>query len=239
MEILARGTLVNQTTKCEEPFLVRTLTKQHLSQVLQVQQQVTWHLEVKESLQPLTVEEFEHVFSDGGLMIGAFVGEQLIAFRVLLFPRDHPENLGRDLGLSLEEQEKVVHQELSCVLPQYRGNRLQNQLAQLIMKKFQEQKLPYRYLCCTVFPTNVPSVKDKFKQEMLIVKITEKYSGKRRYIFLKDLEQHRLLDLQTVIAVVMTDYEQQKALLTTGYYGFDTKEENGERKILFAKGGAL
>ncbi|MFC0561333.1 GNAT family N-acetyltransferase [Halalkalibacter alkalisediminis] len=235
MEILYQGTLLNQATHSYEDVQVQTLNDQHRSQILQVQQHVVEHLQVKESLQSLTLEEFEHVFNEGGLMIGAFVGEQLIAFRALLFPGDDPENLGRDLGLSVAKQQKVVHQELTCVLPDYRGNGLQNQLAQLIMKKFSKLQLPYRYLCCTVFPTNVPSVKDKFKQAMLIAKIKEKYSGKMRYIFFKDLEQSALLDRKTIKAVPIADYEQQKVLLQEGFYGFDTEEENGETTILFAK----
>ncbi|MGO4889702.1 GNAT family N-acetyltransferase [Anaerobacillus sp. MEB173] len=235
MDILYKGTLVCQTNHKYENFQVSKLNHSHITQVMQVQSNVLEHVQVKESLQPLTGEEFDYIFNGGGLIIGVFVERHLIAFRALLFPGNHIENLGRDLGLTKEEQMKVVHQEISCVLPEYRGNGLQKQLASLIMKEFNQLQHDYRYLCCTVFPTNFPSLIDKFTQEMLIAKITEKYSGRMRYVLFKDLERKRKLDENTIIAIPINDYERQKKLLKLGFYGFGLKEENGETVVLFGE----
>lgn len=92
------------------------------------------------------------------------------------------------MNLTKEEQLKVIHLEITCVLPEYRGNGLQKKLGNLIMKEFIETSNDYRYLCCTVSPTNFPSLKDKLVQGILIAKLKEKYSGRIRYILLKDLQ---------------------------------------------------
>ncbi|WP_375540525.1 hypothetical protein [Peribacillus simplex] len=56
-------------------------------------------------------------------MIGAFVCEELIAFafRALLAPLIDEEHLGRDFGSIENELSEVIYQEISNVLPAYRG----------------------------------------------------------------------------------------------------------------------
>ena len=40
----------------------------------------------------------------------------------------------------------------------------------------------YDYVCCTVAPFNIPSLKDKFSQGMEIAALKEKYGGSMRYV---------------------------------------------------------
>ncbi|MBB5174031.1 GNAT family N-acetyltransferase [Texcoconibacillus texcoconensis] len=235
MAVLTEGSLFCEEKKQYERFHVSKLGPGHDLQVLEVQSRVLADLQVKDSLQPLTEAEVETILNGKGLMIGVYVDGALIAFRALFFPGEHTENLGRDLDLSKEEQEKVVHQEITCVLPEYRGHGLQKKLGRLIMDELKRMAPRYRYVCCTVFPTNIASLKDKFSQSLLIAKVKEKYAGRIRYVLYQDLQRVRKLDEETISSAAITDYEQQKHLLEEGYYGFDLKHENNEQMILFAK----
>lgn len=235
MEKIYEGTLVCQTNGIRESFQVKKLNQRQISEILLIQSIILKNEQVKESLEPLTVEEIQHIFNGGGHIIGVFVKNCLIAFRGLFYPGDHIENLGSDLNLTKEEQLKVIHLEITCVLPEYRGNGLQKKLGNLMMKEFIETSNDYRYLCCTVSPTNFPSLKDKLAQGILIAKLKEKYRGRIRYILLKDLQSQMEIIENTIISVSSNDLEQQKTLLENGYFGFNIIRNNQEMKVLFGK----
>lgn len=235
MDVIYEGMLLNQATQHKERFKVIKLNSEHLPAVLDVQHQVFDNLKSKKTLQPLTLDEFSHITSGMGMLIGVFVEKKLIAYRALLCPGDHVENLGRDLNLTKEDQMKVVHQEISCVLSDYRGNALQKQMGQLIMSEFEKVNYQYRYLCTTVHPNNLPSLTDKFSQGMFIRQLKEKYEGTIRYILFKDLKANIALDLTTIIAIVNEDIERQQKVLNQGYYGFEVVEQANETFIRFAK----
>ncbi|UOQ92274.1 GNAT family N-acetyltransferase [Halobacillus shinanisalinarum] len=235
MDVLYQGEVTNRANGMQEDFQVSRLESEHLSDISQVQDTVFEQLQVKESLQALTQEELTQLFYGKGLVLGVFVQEQLIAFRALLYPGDDEENLGRDLGLSKTEQMKVVHQEITCILPEYRGNGLQKKLAKWIMTEFNRTSNEYRYLCCTVFPTNYPSLKDKLAQGMMIAQIKGMYGGLLRYVLYKDLRRDMTIDGRTYSAVAVEDYQQQKQLLKNGYYGYGLRETDGTMMILFGK----
>ncbi|MBF0316395.1 MAG: hypothetical protein HQK52_23460 [Oligoflexia bacterium] len=58
-----------------------------------------------------TVDDFERTLGSGGISIGVFEQEQLIAYACVLFPGLVEDNLGIDLGLPNEELSKVAHLE--------------------------------------------------------------------------------------------------------------------------------
>jgi hypothetical protein len=219
------------------PFKVRKLYAEDLSNILGVQEQVVQALENQAILQPLEEKDYLYILEGKGLIIGAYLGGKLIAFRAMLIPAIDEDHLGRDIGLPENELEKVLYQEISNVLPEFRGNHLQKILAGVIMEQVGKEKQHYRYICCTVAPFNIPSLKDKFAQGMKIAALKEKYGGNLRYIFVKDLEEnaHKEAAIQKTIRLKMGDTEGQKRLISLGWQGVRMEEEEGEHWVVYAR----
>jgi hypothetical protein len=223
------GILNNQLS-----YIVRKLTIRDLPEILNVQDQVIDYLENKERVQPLTEEEFRFILNGNGWMIGAFAEEQLVAFRALLVPLIDEEHLGRDIGLLDDELPKVIYQEISNVLPAFRGNQLQKILARVIMQELSLENHSYRYVCCTVAPFNIPSLKDKFAQGMKIAALKEKYGGSLRYIFVKDLREIGEPEYKKTIYIPMKEISAQHAKIAEGWHGIQMEERKGEWWVQYA-----
>lgn len=234
MERIYEGILI-KGAQSDVPFEVRKLTVKDLPAILLVQEQVVLTLEDKGLLQPLTREEFQYILTGNGLMTGAWVKNELIAFRALLVPPIDDEHLGWDIGLAEKELPKVIYQEISNVLPDYRGNKLQKTLASLIMVELDKLNHTYRYIFCTVAPFNIPSLKDKFAQGMKIAALKEKYGGRLRYIFVKDLEETEAVEWKEALPIQMSDIDTQKQKLDRGWRGIHTEEKEGIHWIYFAR----
>ncbi|WP_152597308.1 GNAT family N-acetyltransferase [Neobacillus niacini] len=221
------------------PFKVRKLDAEDLEEILEVQKQVVQAMEGPGILQPLTKEEYQYILEGKGLMIGAFVGNDLIAFRALLIPPIDEEHLGRDIGLAENELRKVLYQEISNVLPDYRGNHLQKILAARIMEELGKDIQHFRYICCTVAPFNIPSLKDKFAQGMRIAGLKEKYGGSLRYIFVKDLEEteEKATLFQESTRIKMGDIEVQKRIISQGWQAVRMEEDEGAHWVVYVYDG--
>lgn len=217
------------------PFQVCELTKNHLQKILFIQEQVIVHLEEKSKLSPLSQEDFAYILDGKGLMLGVMVNDELIAFRALLVPQIDEEHLGKDIGLPNEELSKVIYQEISCVLPDYRGNQLQKTLAALIMQELGETNHRFRYVCCTVAPFNIPSLKDKFTQGMKIAALKEKYGGKLRYVFVLDLAESEETEWVELINIPMDDISSQQEKISEGYRGINMVNVNNTLCVTYGK----
>lgn len=215
------------TLKDNKPYKVRRMETEDIEQALALQKIVVQTLENKDILQPLSYEEFRYITDGHGLLIGAFADEELIAFRALLVPSvDEEDHLGLDIGLQVDELQNVIYQEISNVHPDYRGNRLQQELAQLIMEELNKEKKPFKYVCATVMPFNIPSLKDKFGQGMLIAALKKKYEGRLRYIFFKELGMETPTVWNTTKELPMSDVKGQQRLLERGWLGFKMEKRN-------------
>lgn len=220
MTVLYEGTLKQNNN----PFHVTLLSLEHIEQILSLQNIVVEALEDKSRLQPLSQEEFQYILEGNGMMIGAFIENELIAFRALLVPPIDDEHLGLDIGLSESELHRVIYQEISNVHPNYRGNGMQKILANVIMDELQKEDSKYDYVCCTVAPFNIPSLKDKFAQGMAIAALKEKYGGSLRYVFVKELRRDKENDWTDVQSILMSDASGQQALLSEGYLGYEMEK---------------
>lgn len=222
--------------KNNESYIVRLLSKEHMSQLQQLQELVVDTLAEKKNLQPLTYEELDYILTGNGLMIGAFTGQGLIAFRALLIPPIDEEHLGLDVGLEAGELPRVIYQEISNVHPDYRGNGLQQTLAHLIMQEQGKLDQSFTYVACTVAPFNIPSLKDKFKQGMEIAALKIKYVDQLRYIFIKRLDgEGRGGEISEIASVPMGDVEGQQALLQEGWRGISLEKEDDGFRVLYVK----
>ncbi|MDN7243263.1 hypothetical protein QWY14_15775 [Planococcus sp. N028] len=234
MEFLYEGTITNQVLHKKQPMYIKRLYLEDLPIIEHVQETVIESLADKESLQPLSTEEYLFILNERGVVVGAFADHQLIGFRALLIPEIDEEHLGRDIGLAEEELSKVIYQEISVVLPEYRGNRLQQTLAEVVMKELPHLKEHFRYVCCTVAPMNIPSLKDKFSQHMYIKAFKTKYNNMERYIFVKDLVDPPLRYMDYV-SVKLDDFDKQRQLLDEGYVGLGFQLVKGFHEFQFAK----
>lgn len=224
MEDLHGGTIENRAGN-ERPFTVRKLGMTDLGNIMAVQKQAVSELDEKCMLEPLAENEYTNILEGKGLMIGAFVGEALVAFRALMVPDQNEEHLGRDIGLEEDDLEKVIYQEISIVLPEYRGNKLQMTLAILIMQELNKLESQSRYVCSTVAPFNIPSLKDKFAQGMEVAALKEKYNSTLRYVFVKDLARPENRTWDIVLAIPMEDIASQQEKINEGWRGFQIEQE--------------
>jgi len=216
----------------ETPFYVTTLDLQHLQEIEYLQVEVYESLVDQSILQPLTSEEFEYILKGNGMMIGAYVGQELIAFRALLNPPVDNEHLGYDCGITEEAFNRVLYQEISNVSPKYRGFGLQKILANIIMSQIDLAK--YDYVCSTVKPYNIPSLKDKFAQGLVVKGLKIKYVDKLRYIFFKDLRQE-LPIFKEKKTISMDDTVGQQQLLKQGYTGTSMYEDQNDWLVVYEK----
>lgn len=160
------------------------LTIEHIEQIEQLQREVCAALPDPNMLQPLSREELVNILGGNGMMIGVFDEERCIAFRALLKPEvDEDEHLGLDVDAT--DLSRVLYQEISNVHPDYRGQNLQKRMAEYILQ--QVDLSAYDWMCATVMPFNIASLKDKFAQGMHVYALKLKYGGKLRYVFGKRL----------------------------------------------------
>ncbi|MCG7344604.1 GNAT family N-acetyltransferase [Sporosarcina sp. ACRSL] len=211
---------------------IRNLTVNELGPIIELQEKVIGSLEVASFLQPLSEEEFRYILKGNGTMIGAFYGNRLIAFRAMLEPEIDEHHLGRDAGLPETELPTVLYSEVTNVDPDYRGNKLQQLLGQLLMENVDKNR--YRYVCATVAPFNIASLKDKFALGMHIVSVEKKYGHVLRYTFIKDLAAS---DKPSTIGITvdMSDVMEQQSLLADGWVGIGLEQVDDSWKVKYAK----
>lgn len=217
----------------DDAYEVYVLNETHIPELMVLQQKVIEALPDPAILHPLDEEEFRSNIQGNGIMIGVFVQEKLIAFRALLEPVIDEEHLGYDIGLQTEDElKKVLYQEISNVHPDYRGYGLQRTMADIIMQQVDVTK--YHFVCATVMPGNIASMKDKFSQRMHVAALKLKYGGKLRYVFTKSLrEAERHWTEQQFVSMHDTNAQQQ--LLKQGYIGVSMEKDESDWLIQYVK----
>ncbi len=216
----------------DTPITASVLTIAELPELEALQAQVYAALPDKNTLQPLSTEEFQNILNGNGLMIGIYAEDLLIAFRALLDPKEDPEHLGKDCGLDDAQLSRVMYQEISNVSPDYRGHGLQRLMATIIMDAMDVER--FDYVCATVKPYNIPSLKDKFAQQLVVKGLKLKYGGKLRYIFFKDLKNPSPTYTES-IWISMGDTSGQQRLLKDGFVGTTLQKKDDDFVVLYEK----
>ncbi|WP_442637014.1 GNAT family N-acetyltransferase [Rossellomorea marisflavi] len=173
MRIVYSGTLKTSHI----PFLVKVVPREGSGELLALQESVRSALQEPAILQPLSAEEFDHILAGNGLILGVYVEGELVGARAVLFPAIDEGHLGNDVGIPRSEWPKVVYQEISLVSENVRGNGLQKLLGQLIMEELKRRRDEFDYVCCTVAPYNIPSLKDKFNQDWPLAALNKNTEG--------------------------------------------------------------
>lgn len=207
-----------------------------LKAIMNLQDIVYEQLIDKSKLERVTKNEFEFILSDNGLMIGIYVDKKLIAVRALLVPDYDPDHLGLAIGLKETELAKVIYQEVSFVHPNYQGNGLQKEMAQLIMDELNTKEHSYAYVCATVAPDNIPSLKDKFSQNMELMSFVTIYGEKQRYVFAKELKDTgSKKEVIKEADIKLANVNEAKRYLSLNWVGTELVEENDEYLIKFVQ----
>ena len=190
----------------------------------------------KSKLERLSEDEFTFILSENGLMIGVYVEGKLIAVRALLDPTDDPYHLGLAIGLEEKDLDKVIYQEISFVHPDYQGNSLQKIMGDLIMKELSKKEHPYMYVCATVAPDNIPSLKDKFAQQMEIKTLVKIYGEKQRYVFAKELrDTGSNKEVVKEVKVNLANVNEAKQYLDLNWVGTLLEQQANEFFIKFVQ----
>ena len=128
----------------------------------------------------------EHIAARGFALVVS-EDDQVVGFQIVRFPRTDPDNLGRDIGLSGSELDQVVHLESAAVVPTHWGEGLQREL----LSRAQEELAGrgFRYLMCTVSPSNLPSLRNLEAAGYHVVATKTKYGGYTRHVMLKERPQ--------------------------------------------------
>lgn len=212
-------------------LIFKQLVVEDLPTIEKLQQQVFAALDDPNILQPLSREELLNILQGNGVMIGVFDEERCIAFRALLKPAAHEEeHLGKDVGAT--DLARVLYQEISNVHPDYRGQNLQKRMAQFILEQIDLSD--YEWMCATVMPFNIASLKDKFSQGMYVYALKLKYGGKLRYVFGKQLQTvQQAFSEQQFITMENTELQQQA--LKEGYVGVTMDYREGQWFVQYKK----
>lgn len=125
-----------------------------------------------------------HISQEGFTVVACTKEDQIVGSLILRIP-DAEDNLGKDIGFSEEECQRVIHVESAVVAPLYRGNALQRRMLQIAETMIDRVK--YSYLMATVSPDNPASYKtlESLGYELIVTK--EKYDGLMRRIYRKAL----------------------------------------------------
>ncbi len=225
--------MIKKQLKNGQMITLRTCTVEDLPEILALQNEVIVTLTTTSFLQPLSEEEFLHILSNHGIMLGAFHEERLIAFRALLIPDvDEADHLGEDAQIPQAQWSKVIYSEISNVSPSFRGNGLQKILGEYIFREIDQTK--FQYVCATVAPFNIASLLDKFAHGMKIVALKEKYEGLTRYILLKDLAASSQQAVEKK-NVPMEDIKKQQKLLNEGWQGVAILKQDDEWCVVYER----
>ena len=220
--------------KSGKEITIERLTVDQVDEILELQQTVIDALTSKSILEPLSKDEFLFTLNGRGLMIGAYYNEKLIAFRAMLEPELDEEHLGKDAGLSRSEWPLVLYSEITNVNPKFRGNNLQVLLGEILMDEVDKNR--FRYICATVAPFNIASLKDKFAHGLYIVSLKVKYGDLLRYILMKDLSGP-LKESSSPESryTLMANTEEQQRLLQSGWIGTGIEKTNEKWVVRFEK----
>ncbi len=218
-----------------ECFIVRTLHRADLEQLLTLQRNVLLDLQNVDLFVPLSTLEFECMLQDQGMVIGCYLEGELIAFHSFFYPKESADNLGIDLDFDHKQLLQVAHLEATCVHPRHRGLGLQTKLTTILLNEMKTRG-EYRYILQTVAPDNIASIKSTFKSGLSLVRYKHKYGGKKRFIFALDLVSPSVFDLSDRTTLkIDASMEQYETRFIQGYSGRELEVIDGELHIQFIK----
>ena len=127
-----------------------------------------------------------HINSESGYTLKYMVEGEIAGFLIIRYPGSDDDNLGRYLDLPAEELQYVAHMESTCVLPQYRGRRIFQQLTARALE-IERAKGRTRYFMGTAHPDNQYSMNIFLQSGFSIYKTVRKYDNWLRNVMLLEM----------------------------------------------------
>lgn len=198
-----------------------------LSELMEVQKVVCEHLPNPELYFPVSEREMLELLGSDAICVGAQQGTRLVGFFGVLFMGNRAGNVGEDLGLAPHELSLVAYFKAVNVLPEYRGIGLQARMTKALFMQLgvggqvsdESPGLPpLKWLCSTVSPLNVPSLKTFLEHGFWVAGLKPKYLGYQRCILIRQIADTQHGHNESVVASLQ-DYQEQKELLRSGMIG--------------------
>ncbi len=212
--------------KSEFTYEIRFLEQQDLQNILELQNLIVSHLINPEIFQTNDEKFIINIFHTQEEIIGIFIQQELIAYLMVDIPSKEEDNLGIDIAVPHNELDKVAHLDNVVVHPIFRGFsfqlKLQSHAINIIKNK------GYYHICSTVSPYNYPSLYNLLQSGLFIKALKPKYGGKIRYVCHQNMKKISEIQTNSVIPVMNTDFDQQKALLQQDYCGYRIEKQQNE-----------
>jgi hypothetical protein len=156
---------------------------------MEIQQNIYNGLENKDFYSCSDKEEFQNTLNGKGKIMGCVSLEdnELIAMGVYIEYGYQHHNYGYDIKIADEELLKVGQIEATVVLENYRGNKLQKTICEMLEQIGKDSGM--KYMCATAAPDNSFSVYTFEKLGYNIMADKLKYGGLRRYVFMKEINK--------------------------------------------------
>ncbi|MGL4361676.1 MAG: hypothetical protein ACRCSG_00025 [Cellulosilyticaceae bacterium] len=175
---------LNLNTKDGTPLFVSPLDTTDLPAILDLQNHIVTNLPITSWFMPTSSSEWDSYLNETGVVLGyKTTNNRLVAVGSLLCLGLSPDNYGHDLGFNDTKLLSTAQIDTTIVHSDFRGNRLQNYLCDLL--EFHAKTIGMLYITATVSPDNHYSLKTFLDRGYSIQCIKEKYNGLERAILLK------------------------------------------------------
>lgn len=165
---------------------IRELDSSYIEKIMEIQEVILNGLEDKQLYAPTEREEFLEYFNMCGKLIGCLTKEDgLVAMGVYVKKGFEEGNYGYDLDIEGDDLLKVGQIESTIVREDYRGNKLQKIMCEMLEEIGGEDGTTI--MTATASPFNEFSVNTFKNLGYKICKEKIKYGGYKRYVLMKEL----------------------------------------------------
>ncbi|OOM71858.1 acetyltransferase (GNAT) family protein [Clostridium puniceum] len=166
---------------------LKLLDLTYIDKIMEIQQKIYDGLENKDFYSCSEKEEFVDTINGKGKILGcvSLESNELIAMGVYIEYGYEDHNYGYDIEIKGEELLSVGQIESTVVLEEYRGNKLQKIICEIIEQMGKDAGM--KYMCATAAPNNRFSVNTFENLGYSVMADKLKYGGLRRYVLMKKI----------------------------------------------------
>lgn len=212
----------------DEECVIKRLSQESIPDIMKCLTKISAPYNERTVFIPPTREYLCTILSGYGQSAGIYVGNDLIAFASIVFPKTGNHNLGHILKMTNTQLRKVIQLEHSFVHPQFRGNGIVNKLWFSLIHPLENN---YDYLLSTISPQNTASLAAAFKRRQRIVSLTDVY-GETRYVLFRSLHNEPQLQKRS-LCIPISNLNSIKEKLQLLYQGWAITSNH--KALLFAK----
>lgn len=165
-------------------FEIREIGSQYINELYAIQQDVFEEGYDEDLLRKNSLIDFQNVFYQNHLVLGAFLKDRLVAFAILLInPKNNELVEKANSILKTNKNSNVVIIKLVIVKKQYRGHGLQRKFLKLFEKYCHNNEI--ELMIASVSPQNKYSLNNFELEGFEIAGQSKLYGGYLRYILFK------------------------------------------------------